>query len=96
MTGRTFRGRHVIEQVFAIVVRGRLFQHLLQIAQNSRESGLAAALRLTVKQQALNFVGQLFKRSTKVKSVRSSRDLQHALQILRARSRSKSAFQQRL
>ncbi len=96
MTHRTLRRRHVIKQVFAVIVGTGGFEVLLKMAEHSEESGLAPAPRFAIQQQVLNFVGKFFKRRSQVDAIRFRHQLQSMGQILRGRPGTETAIQQRL
>ncbi len=93
---RTFRRRHEIQHVFAVVVRSGRFEILPEVAEDSQEPGFASALRLAVQQQVLNFVGKLFERRRQIEPVGLHQQLNAAHQILRRRTRPEAAIKNRL
>ena len=93
---RTLGRRHVVEQVFAVVVGTGRFEILLEMAENSEETGLAAARRLAIEQKVLNLVGKFFERRRQIDAVRFGHQLQSVRQVLRRRARTQAAIEQRL
>ncbi len=65
---RALCGRHEIQQILAIVFRGRRFQILLEIPYDPKEPCLPAPRRLAIKEKALNLLRKLLKRRTQDRS----------------------------
>src|ERR1035437_4400553 len=80
---RALRGRHEIEQIFAIGVGGGGFKILPEVAENPEKTSFASALRLAVQQEVLNLVGEFLEGSRQVETVGQDNQLQAAHQVLR-------------
>src|ERR1035437_3358049 len=59
---RALRGRHEIEQIFAIGIGGRGFEILAKVAENPEETSFASAVRLAIQQEGLKLVREISRR----------------------------------
>ena len=83
MAHGAFRGRHEIEQIFAIGIGSGGFEILFEVSQNSQKTGLAAALRLAVQQKVLNLVRKFLIGRRQVETVGLNQQLDTSNKVLR-------------
>ena len=83
MAYRAFRGRHEIEQIFAVSIGSGGFEILAKVAENPQKTSFASALRLAIQQEVLNLVGKFLEGRGQVETVGQDNQLQAAHQVLR-------------